>query len=105
MAQQMLGLADDFEAEYHGDEDLNSINLPEPADEEQEDRLAVYYSVAELGGEAQPRVDVPHEGAGGRIESPAVRAFPHAPWGVRVGLGVLAAPNPPCGGAILQVPK
>ena len=42
---------------------------------------------------------------GGRIESPAVRAFPHTPWGVRVGLGVLAAPNPPCGGAILQVPK
>jgi hypothetical protein len=42
---------------------------------------------------------------GGRIESPAVRAFPHTPWGVGVGLGVLAAPNPPCGGAILQVPK
>ena len=43
--------------------------------------------------------------SGGRIESPAVRAFPHTPWGVRVGLGVLEAPNPPCGGAILQVPK
>ena len=42
---------------------------------------------------------------GGRIESPAVRAFPHTPWGFGVGLGVLTAPNPPCGGAILQVPK
>jgi hypothetical protein len=59
----MLGLADDFEAEYHGDEDLNPINLPEPADEEQEDRPAACYSVAELGGASQPRADAPHEGA------------------------------------------
>jgi hypothetical protein len=43
--------------------------------------------------------------SGGRVESPAVRAVPHTPWGVGVGLGVLSAPNPPCGGAVLQVPK
>jgi hypothetical protein len=62
MAQLMLGLADDFEAEYHGDKDLNPINLPGPANEEQEDRLAAYYSVAELGGASQPRAEAPHEG-------------------------------------------
>jgi hypothetical protein len=40
MAQQMLGLADDWEAEYDGDEDLNPNNIPKPVDDEQEDRLA-----------------------------------------------------------------
>jgi hypothetical protein len=59
MAQQMLGLADDWEAEYDGDEDLNPNNIPKPVNDEQEDRLAVYYSVAELGGTPQPRADVP----------------------------------------------
>ena len=40
MAQQMLGLADDWEAEYDGDEGLNPNNIPKPENNEQEDRLA-----------------------------------------------------------------
>jgi hypothetical protein len=59
MAQQMLGLPDDWLAEFDGDEDLNPNNIPKPENDEQEDRLAVYYSVAALGGAAQQRADAP----------------------------------------------
>jgi hypothetical protein len=34
MAQQMMGLADDWEAEYDGDEDLNPNNIPKPVNDE-----------------------------------------------------------------------
>jgi ribosomal protein L37AE/L43A len=63
MAQQMLGLPEGWLAEFDGDEELNPNNIPDPENEEQADRLAVYYTVAELGGAAQPRADAPFVGA------------------------------------------
>jgi hypothetical protein len=63
MAQVMLGLEQDFEPEYLGDEDLDPVNLPEPADDEEGDKLAMYYQVAQMGGAAQPGVDAPQEEA------------------------------------------
>jgi hypothetical protein len=63
MAQQMLDLPVGWLAEFDGDEELNPSNIPEPANEEDAGRLAVYYTVAELGGAAQGTPAAPFVGS------------------------------------------
>jgi hypothetical protein len=62
MAQQTLGLADDFEAKCPGKKDVNPIHLSEPADNGQANQQGQWLLQWKKGGALQQRADAPQMG-------------------------------------------
>jgi hypothetical protein len=62
MAQQTLGLADDFEAKYPGKKDLHPIHLSEPADNGQANKQGQWLLLWKKGCASQQRADAPQQG-------------------------------------------